>query len=142
MFEREIVRSKLLEARYDEVRLKRKTLLLAEEDRLRQEQAIAPVLELDPDNPDQFVTMIEGDEEFRTAISEFHDLILSVERKRSKRQVIMERTVFEEWNPVDEKLQGDPVIFTQPEQKVQLSQNYEKRFSAEPRSSQGSVKPQ
>ncbi|XP_016949104.1 dynein intermediate chain 3, ciliary [Drosophila biarmipes] len=139
MFEREIVRSKLLEARYDEVRLKRKTLLLAEEDRLRQEQAVAPVLELDPDNPDQFVLMIEGDEEFRTAISEFQDMILGVERKRSKRQVVMERTVFEEWNPTDEKLQGEPIVYTQPEPKVQLS---EKRFSAEPRTSPGPAKPQ
>ncbi|KAH8367825.1 hypothetical protein KR084_003263 [Drosophila pseudotakahashii] len=140
MFEREIVRSKLLEARYDEVRLKRKTLLLAEEDRERQEQTMAPALELDPDNPDQFVLMIEGDEEFRTAISEFQDMILSVERKRSKRQVIMERTVFEEWNATDERLQGEPVVHTRPEPKVQLPGNYDNRHSAEPRSSQGSAR--
>ncbi|XP_033171763.1 dynein intermediate chain 3, ciliary [Drosophila mauritiana] len=140
MFEREIVRCKLLEARYDEVRLKRKTLQMAEEERVRMQQRLAPTLELDPDNPDQFVMMIEGDEEFRAAITEFQDIILSVERKRSKRQVIMERTVFEQWNPADEKLQGEPVVYTKPERKVQTSANYDKRTSGEPRASQGSMK--
>ncbi|XP_043659620.1 dynein intermediate chain 3, ciliary [Drosophila teissieri] len=142
MFEREIVRCKLLEARYDEVRLKRKTVQMAEEDRVRRQQQMAPTLELDPDDPDQFVMMIEGDEEFRTAITEFQDIIFSVERKRSKRQVIMERTVFEEWNPADEKLQGEPVVYTKPDRKVQTSVNYDKRSSGEPRISQGSMKPQ
>ncbi|XP_039498796.1 dynein intermediate chain 3, ciliary [Drosophila santomea] len=142
MFEREIVRCKLLEARYDEVRLKRKTLQMAEEDRVRKQQQMAPTLELDPDDPDQFVLMIEGDEEFRTAITEFQDIIFSVERKRSKRQVIMERTVFEEWNPADEKLQGEPVVYTKPDRKAQTSVNYDKRSSGEPRISQGSTKPQ
>ncbi|XP_016985117.1 dynein intermediate chain 3, ciliary [Drosophila rhopaloa] len=142
MFEREIVRSKLLEARYDEVRLKRKTLLQAEEDRVRQEQELGPVLELDPDNPDQFVLMIEGDDQFRTAISEFQDMILSVERKRSKRQVIMERTVFEEWSPYDELPQGEPIIYTQPDPRPPISVNYENRTSADQRNSQGSARQQ
>ncbi|EDV47534.1 dynein intermediate chain 3, ciliary [Drosophila erecta] len=142
MFEREIVRCKLLEARYDEVRLKRKTVQMAEEDRARKQQKLAPALELDPDNPDQFVMMIEGDEEFRTAITEFQDIIFSVERKRSRRQVIMERTIFEESNPADEKLQGQPIVYTKPDRKVQTSVNYDKRSSGEPRISQGSMKPQ
>ncbi|XP_017064428.1 dynein intermediate chain 3, ciliary [Drosophila eugracilis] len=137
MFEREIVRSKLLEARYDEVKLKRKTLLMAEEDRARQQQEMAPVLELDPDDPDQFVMMIEGDDQFRTAISDFQDIILSVERKRSKRKVIMERTVFEEWNPADEKIQGEPIRYVKPDQQMQILRN-----SVESRSLQGSMKPQ
>ncbi|KAH8356490.1 hypothetical protein KR200_002670, partial [Drosophila serrata] len=93
MFEREISRSKLLEARVDEMKLKRRTMHMAEE--ARQEQPTVPLLELDPDNPDQFVMMIEGDEELRKAIEDFHDTLISVERKRSKRTVIMERTVFE-----------------------------------------------
>ncbi|XP_017056277.1 dynein intermediate chain 3, ciliary [Drosophila ficusphila] len=141
MFEREIVRSKLLEARYDEVKLKRKTQLKLEEDRLRQEQELAPILELDPDNPDQFVMMIEGDEQFRTAISDFHDTILAVEKKRSKRQVIMERTVFEEWNPADERLQGEPIVYQQPDQRSQTRSNQDQRSSPR-RFSQGSTRNQ
>ncbi|KAH8304680.1 hypothetical protein KR018_004683, partial [Drosophila ironensis] len=99
MFEREISRSKILEARVEEMKLKRRTLLQAEEDRLRREQEVPPKYELDPENPDQFVMMIEGDEQFRTAISMFQDMLLAVERKRSRRQVIMERTVFEQFEP-------------------------------------------
>ncbi|KAH8245534.1 hypothetical protein KR032_011480, partial [Drosophila birchii] len=94
MFEREISRSKLLEARVDEVKLKRRTMLKAEE--AHQEKITFPAIELDPDNSDQFVMMIEGDEDFRKAINDFQDTLINVERKRSKRTVIMERTVFEE----------------------------------------------
>ncbi|XP_017113417.1 dynein intermediate chain 3, ciliary [Drosophila elegans] len=140
MFEREIVRSKLLEARYDEVKLKRKTLLQAEEDRLRMEQEMSAIVELDPDNPDEFVMMIEGDEEFRTAISEFQDIILSVEKKRSKRQVINEPTVFEEWSPHDELLQGDLITYTYPGNKPPSPMNNDIRFSLDQRYSEGSAK--
>ncbi|KAI8035230.1 dynein intermediate chain 3, ciliary [Drosophila gunungcola] len=140
MFEREIVRSKLLEARYDEVKLKRKTLLQAEEDRVRMEQEMGATVELDPDNPDEFVMMIEGDEQFRTAISEFQDIILSVEKKRSKRQVINEPTVFEEWSPHDELLQGDLITYTYPGNKPPSPMNYDIRFSPDQRYSGGSAK--
>ncbi|XP_070133983.1 dynein intermediate chain 3, ciliary isoform X2 [Drosophila bipectinata] len=114
MFEREISRSKILEARVEEMKLKRRTILQAEEDRLRRELDVSPDLELDPDNPDQFVMMIEGDEQFRTAISDFQDMILAVERKRSKRQVIMERTVFELAEADEELLKGLPVVYGSP----------------------------
>ncbi|KAH8343365.1 hypothetical protein KR059_008988, partial [Drosophila kikkawai] len=93
MFEREISRSKILEARVEEMKLKRRTMLQAEA--ARQGQDGVPDLDLDPDNPDQFLMMIESDQEFRKAIKDFQDELISVERKRSKRTVIMERTVFE-----------------------------------------------
>ncbi|KPU75123.1 uncharacterized protein Dana_GF21298, isoform B [Drosophila ananassae] len=114
MFEREISRSKILEARVEEMKLKRRTMLQAEEDRIRREQEVKTALELDPDNPDQFVMMIEGDEQFRTAISDFQDTILAVERKRSKRQVTMERTVFELVEAAEELLKGPATVYAPP----------------------------
>ncbi|XP_017156266.1 dynein intermediate chain 3, ciliary [Drosophila miranda] len=98
MFEREISRSKILEARVEEIKLKRRTQLLAEEERAKRTgDDIELDLELDPDNPDQFVQLIESDDQFRMAIADFQDMLLTVERKRSKRNMIMERTAFEQY---------------------------------------------
>ncbi|XP_068159689.1 dynein intermediate chain 3, ciliary [Drosophila tropicalis] len=97
MFEREISRSKILEARVEEMKLKRRTRLLLEEERIRLEQdQHESELELDPDNPDQFVEMIKGDPEFRAAIADVQNTMLQGEHKRSKRHITMQRTVFEQ----------------------------------------------
>ncbi|KAH8305367.1 hypothetical protein KR044_012833, partial [Drosophila immigrans] len=102
MFEREITRSKLLEARVDEIKLRRRTQMLEEEEE-RQSKAAAlveeyvPDLELDPDNPDQFIKMIESDEQFRVALAQFHETLESVDRKRAAEKKVMERTHFEQF---------------------------------------------
>ncbi|XP_030377966.1 dynein intermediate chain 3, ciliary [Scaptodrosophila lebanonensis] len=97
MFEREISRCKVLEARVEEMRLKRRTQLLAEEERLRREEIADPDLELDADNPEHFVQLIEADEQFRNAISEFQESVLAVEKKRSNRKARNDITDFEQW---------------------------------------------
>lgn len=101
MFEREITRSKLLEARVDEIKLRRRTQILEEEERKSkmevEEVEVVPDLELDPDNPDQFIKMIESDEQFRLALSNFHDTLEAVDRKRAAEKKVMERTDFEQF---------------------------------------------
>lgn len=105
MFEREISRSKLLEDRVDEIKLRRRTALLEEEERKSTQQAEAemrasmplPDLELDPDNPDQFIKMIESDEQFRLALANFHETLEAIDRKRAGEKKIMERTDFEQF---------------------------------------------
>ncbi|XP_022220015.1 dynein intermediate chain 3, ciliary [Drosophila obscura] len=113
MFEREIMRSKILEARVEEMKLKRRTQMLAEEERARNAGEVAELdLELDPDNPDQFVQLIEGDDQFRLAIADFQEMLLNVERKRSKRNMIMERTAFEQWY-LEESREHEPSVGSQ-----------------------------
>ena len=100
MFEREITRSKLLEARVDEIKLRRRTLALAEEENASQPAPVeetVPDLELDPDNPDQFIKMIESDEQFRLALAHFHEVLEAVDRKRAAEKKVMERTDFEQF---------------------------------------------
>ncbi|KAH8420297.1 hypothetical protein KR009_008823, partial [Drosophila setifemur] len=115
MIEREISRSKLLVDRVEEMKLKRRTLIQAEEERLRQEQEMptTPPVVLDPNDPDQFVMMIAADEEFRTAICAFQEMLLAVELRRSKRHVIMERTIFEE-DAAHEELLTSRLFFSPP----------------------------
>lgn len=105
MFEREISRSKLLEDRVDEIKLRRRTALLDEEERKSTEAAKVedasmslpvPDLELDPDNPDQFIKMIESDEQFRLALANFHETLEAIDRKRAAEKKVMERTDFEQ----------------------------------------------
>lgn len=103
MFEREITRSKLLEDRVDEIKLKRRTLMMEQEEERERESKVAvveeivPDLELDPDNPDQFIKMIESDEQFRLALAFFHETLEAVDRKRSAEKKVMERTDFEQF---------------------------------------------
>ncbi|XP_062139921.1 dynein intermediate chain 3, ciliary [Drosophila sulfurigaster albostrigata] len=102
MFEREITRSKLLEARVDEIKLRRRTQMLEEEEERQSKaapvvQEYMPDLELDPDNPDQFIKMIESDEEFRVALSQFHETLEAVDRQRAAEKKVMERTHFEQY---------------------------------------------
>lgn len=102
MFEREITRSKLLEARVDEIKLRRRTLIMEEEERqskaalVEDAPPVVPDLELDPDNPDQFIKMIESDEQFRLALASFHETLEAVDRKRATEKKVMERTDFEQ----------------------------------------------
>ncbi|TDG41972.1 hypothetical protein AWZ03_011618 [Drosophila navojoa] len=102
MFEREITRSKLLEARVDEIKLRRRTLIMEEEERqskaaiVEEAPPVVPDLELDPDNPDQFIKMIESDEQFRLALATFHETLEAVDRKRATEKKVMERTDFEQ----------------------------------------------
>ncbi|XP_073837272.1 dynein intermediate chain 3, ciliary-like [Musca autumnalis] len=97
MFEREQLRCKLLEGRVEEIKLKhrltaadleRKTLLEAQQQQLIPEP-------LDPDNPDEFLRIITSDEEFRDVLNSFQDHVLKVDRKRQKREYIMELTDFD-----------------------------------------------
>ncbi|XP_064538768.1 dynein intermediate chain 3, ciliary [Drosophila montana] len=101
MFEREITRSKLLEARVDEIKLRRRTLIMEEEERQSKAEVedveVVPDLELDPDNPDQFIKMIESDEQFRLALATFHETLEAVDRKRAAEKKVMERTDFEQF---------------------------------------------
>ncbi|EDV94898.1 dynein intermediate chain 3, ciliary [Drosophila grimshawi] len=103
MFEREITRSKLLEARVDEIKLKKRTALLEQEEeaeRISKASLVKanamPDLELDPDNPEQFILMIESDEEFRSALRDFHETLAAVDRERAAQKKVMEITDFEQ----------------------------------------------
>ncbi|XP_011295440.2 dynein intermediate chain 3, ciliary [Musca domestica] len=98
MFEREQLRCKLLEGRVEEIKLKhrltaadleRKTLIEAQE-----KEKIAPE-PLDPDNPDEFLRIITSDEEFRDIFNSFQDHVLKTDKKRQKREYIMDLTDFE-----------------------------------------------
>ncbi|XP_030379668.1 dynein intermediate chain 3, ciliary-like [Scaptodrosophila lebanonensis] len=99
MFEREIGRSKFLEARVEEVKLKRLSHQQKEEERLRLENADLDAiksLEVDTADPDEFRHEIESDEEFVQAIVDYEITMELMAQKRSKRAITMEKTVFEE----------------------------------------------
>ncbi|XP_011188541.2 dynein intermediate chain 3, ciliary [Zeugodacus cucurbitae] len=94
LFERELFRSKLLEGRVEEVKLKRKTSLLEAETKQR-EAELDLIAELDPDDPDQFLQIIENDHEFKDMLKMFKDSTFNIDKKRQERQFVMERTDFE-----------------------------------------------
>uniref|UniRef100_A0A0K8VPH4 Dynein intermediate chain 3, ciliary n=1 Tax=Bactrocera latifrons TaxID=174628 RepID=A0A0K8VPH4_BACLA len=100
LFERELFRSKLLEGRVEEVKLKRKTSLL-EADTKQREAELDLMAELDPDDPDQFLQIIENDTEFKDMLKIFKDSTFNIDKKRQERQFVMERTDFE-------KVEGEP----------------------------------
>ncbi|XP_011201240.2 dynein intermediate chain 3, ciliary [Bactrocera dorsalis] len=100
LFERELFRSKLLEGRVEEVKLKRKTSLLEAETKQR-EAELDLIAELDPDDPDQFLQIIENDTEFKDMLKIFKDSTFNIDKKRQERQFVMERTDFE-------KVEGEP----------------------------------
>ncbi|XP_016980010.1 dynein intermediate chain 3, ciliary [Drosophila rhopaloa] len=105
MFEREISRCKLLEAREEEMKLKKRlTTIHLEEERKSREKLEAkkkkgqakkdqePKVE---DEATMFLRMIESDTEFSKALLEFNEAIENIANKRAKRVFTMERTVFE-----------------------------------------------
>ncbi|XP_041674566.1 dynein intermediate chain 3, ciliary [Drosophila eugracilis] len=109
MFEREISRCKLLEAREEEIKLKKRlTTIFLEEERKSREKLEAKKKkgqakkEQEPKEEDEatlFLRMIESDVEFSKAILEFNETIEAIALKRSKRVYAMERTVFETNQP-------------------------------------------
>ncbi|XP_017132170.1 dynein intermediate chain 3, ciliary [Drosophila elegans] len=110
MFEREISRCKLLEAREEEIKLKKRlTSLHLEEERKSKEKIdakkkkIQAKKEQEPkveDDATMFLRMIENDTEFSRALLDFNEAIESVTNKRSKRVFVTERTVFERDGPM------------------------------------------
>jgi len=109
MFEREISRCKLLEAREEEMKLKKRlTTIFEEEERKSKEKLEAKKKkaqakkEQEPKAEDEatiFLRMIENDPEFSKAILDFNESIEIVAAKRSKRVFAMEHTVFETHHP-------------------------------------------
>ncbi|XP_016927161.3 dynein intermediate chain 3, ciliary [Drosophila suzukii] len=109
MFEREISRCKLLEAREEEMKLKKRlTTIFEEEERKSKEKLEAKKKkaqakkEQEPKAEDEatiFLRMIENDPEFSKAILDFNESIEIVAAKRSKRVFAMEHTVFETYHP-------------------------------------------
>lgn len=106
MFEREISRCKLLEAREEEMKLKRRlTVQLEEETRKSLAKLEAKKKKIlgkketettrEEDEATTLLRLIEGDEEFSQTIMDFNDIIEIVTAKRSKRINSVERTVFE-----------------------------------------------
>lgn len=53
------------------------------------------IAELDPDDPDQFLQIIENDTEFKDMLKIFKDSGFNIDKKRQERQFVMERTDFE-----------------------------------------------
>jgi len=96
MFEREQQRSKLLEARIEEMKLKEKTKLEQEEQRKLDEAQKGLQPELDPENPEEFLQIIENDESFAEVLAKFHTVIADVESTYLSRDYLMEPTDFEE----------------------------------------------
>ncbi|XP_022220147.2 dynein intermediate chain 3, ciliary [Drosophila obscura] len=96
LFEREILRGKLLEQREEEMKLKKRTSkLLVEEEIRSKENAPKPIIKFDINSPELFVKLIEEDQEFSKSLLEFNESIDLVAIKRSKRVFPIERTVFE-----------------------------------------------
>jgi len=110
MFEREIQRCKLLEAREEEIKLKKRlTTIFLEEERKSREKLEAKKKkgqakkEMEPKVEDEatiFLRMIESDSEFSKALLEFNEAMENVAIQRSKRTFAMERTVFEMHQPI------------------------------------------
>lgn len=105
MFEREISRCKLLEAREEEIKLKKRLTILHEEEARKtlakleaKKKKILAKKEAAPKEEDEatiLLRLIEGDEEFSKTMMEFNEIIDLVTAKRSKRINSVERTVFE-----------------------------------------------
>ncbi|XP_053953323.1 dynein intermediate chain 3, ciliary [Anastrepha ludens] len=95
LFERELLRSKLLEGRVEEIKLKRKTSMYEAEQAKLREAELELLEQLDPEDPDQFLQIIENDTEFKDMLKMFRDGIFDIDKKRQERQFVMERTIFE-----------------------------------------------
>ncbi|XP_017047980.1 LOW QUALITY PROTEIN: dynein intermediate chain 3, ciliary [Drosophila ficusphila] len=105
MFEREITRCKLLEARVEEIKLKKRlTTIHLEEERKSREKIEAKKKkaqvkkEQEPKVEDEatiFLRLIESDTEFSKALLDFNEAVEAIATKRAKRVFAMERTVFE-----------------------------------------------
>ena len=107
MFEREQLRSKLLEGRVEEMKLKQRTQQAESE--APPPEVIQPEEDLDPDNPEEFLRIIASDDEFREALNNFKDYVIKVVKKRQLRTYVMEKTDFEnQHNAVN-------VLFERPE---------------------------
>ncbi|EDX04923.1 GD22061 [Drosophila simulans] len=110
MFEREIQRCKLLEAREEEIKLKKRlTTIFLEEERKSREKLEAKKKkgqakkEMEPKVEDEatiFLRMIESDSEFSKALLDFNEAMENIAIQRSKRTFAMERTVFEMHQPI------------------------------------------
>lgn len=108
MFEREQLRCKLLEARVDEMKLK-KQMKLEQLEQLESEPQ-PPQEPLDASDPDEFLRIISSDTEFQEAFSTFQNQITKWEKKRQERQFVMEPTDFEmqsqlPYDPIDQPLE-------------------------------------
>ncbi|XP_067646273.1 dynein intermediate chain 3, ciliary isoform X2 [Eurosta solidaginis] len=100
LFERELSRCKLLEGRVEETKLRRKTSMMEADARRQREAAASMIAHLDPDDPDQFLQIIESDTEYKDMLKIFKDITFNIDKKRQERQFVMERTDFE-------KLEGE-----------------------------------
>lgn len=108
MFEREQLRCKLLEGRVEEMKLKgRATTGEVEDNTVIENPPLNTATLLDPDNPDEFMSIISSDLEFRDVYNNFQDLVIKVEKKRQERQYVMETTEFEMQPQVPQMQFGD-----------------------------------
>ncbi|KAH8357890.1 hypothetical protein KR200_006044 [Drosophila serrata] len=107
MFEREISRCKLLEAREEEMKLKKRLTMSVQEEEIVPAEKIDPKkkkgpvkkdaaeIELQEDEASAFVKLVENDTEFGQAMLEFNEAMDAIAVKRSKRVFVVEHTVFE-----------------------------------------------
>ncbi|KAH8266672.1 hypothetical protein KR018_009528 [Drosophila ironensis] len=109
MFEREISRCKLLEARVEETRLKkrltainieeaRKTLAKVEAKKAKKGAEKKPAEPRQEDEATILLRLIESDEEFTKALMDFNEVIDTITAKRSRRNNAIERTIFERYD--------------------------------------------
>lgn len=95
MFEREQLRAKLLEGRVEEIKLRRRTLAEAVPVAAPVSTPGELVANLNPDNPDDYLRIINIDKEFREALHNFQDFVKQVIKKRQAQVYRMEPTSFE-----------------------------------------------
>ncbi|BFF93739.1 dynein intermediate chain 3 ciliary [Drosophila madeirensis] len=96
LFEREISRGKLLEQREEEMKLKERTTKMLQEELRTNEKPPKPILQFDINSPEEFVRLIEEDQEFSKSLLDFNEAMELITKKRSKRVFPTVRTVFEQ----------------------------------------------
>uniref|UniRef100_A0A1A9WBA0 WD_REPEATS_REGION domain-containing protein n=1 Tax=Glossina brevipalpis TaxID=37001 RepID=A0A1A9WBA0_9MUSC len=92
MFEREQLRCKLLDARLEEIKMKRKTEA-ADESELVYTQKDENIANLD--DPEEFLRIMAKDTEFKEVFTTFQDQVYKVDKNRQEREYVMDRTDFE-----------------------------------------------
>lgn len=86
MFEREQLRSKLLEARTQEIKL-RSTRIIEKESKIEKfEEPLPGYMSLNPETAEDYLEIITNDAQFRDVINTFNHIVEKVEKQRQKIQ--------------------------------------------------------
>lgn len=106
MFEREQLRAKLLEGRVEEIKLRRRSVAEVQSQEHILPAAPSTNTDLNPDNPDEYMQIINTDLQFRDTLNSFNETVIQVIKKRQEQKFRMEQTVFE-MDATDEQLLQD-----------------------------------